>query len=791
MDPWPARRALLATLIRLSVKAAPLAASLVIAFTALLPRAAHSQTLQLDPAPPPPALNAESATRRVATLLREELDDLNAHATLHGASNKPDTPEAAVWAARAALRRLAFELLIRAAAATDPEQASASDTLAMQGFRCADSRRRVDVRLERFLQGIGATEVDALTEEPRTLSVRERDRVRRLLLRFAEVAPKALATINYSDIVQIDAGIAVAVGPLVDALAILSGLPTGEEAAGAGLGTGWPTTMALSNAGALAGKAKADPERARSAEADFAVMDPCSDESLASAGAQTREAARSHCAVAGSDDSQPSDRLRAAVALSVMGETAALLSTAERSIVDETAAKLLRGEGSVALAATQTELLHEWHKLTDVTKAGDGRTSQRTELDQAIRLVLFPTQEAVAFADDSAAFARLGRRIIESIELAIIARAHDSSSVLPKEFRPQLKDFLRAYERAEAGAWSRFAEMLADEESLSNPEFVGLVTAQRQAVVDLGRLARAQRIIDAVGGTRPQAVRGLTTRMKTMLRWLLDPTRRSDGIVAYDALALQIELFAPLPFETELRRETPEVIAFTSGEPRKLAEVIDLTRAEWADAWSAGNGNGPAAQRMYRLFRVMRAMEDVTRGNGPEDGDAAAALSRWGGFHVAKAALAPALLDIETMMKLAVAAAVDRDDARLEREITRIERDTPLAQLVGRLAADLRAWLATRPGDAVGALAAMREGPTSDAWGLSLRIRLAAIARYARELDDARRGNRDPDEKALLAYLSRLAGSLLESLGAERSPLPPLADLGAESAVPSGRRRGS
>ncbi len=725
-----------------------------------------AQTLQLDAVPPPPTITGESAATRIAAVLRTEIAELEAK------GRTPSTPlpnqplRAAAAGARIALRRLAFDLLVRS---VDP--APNSDLLAMQGFRLADNRRRVDLRIERLVEGMGTSPISGA---PRTLGVREQDRIRRLLERFSEVAPKAFANINLGDVRQLDAGIAVAVGPLADALATLSGVPTGDA-----LGTGWPTPQMLVSSGATAAN------RSVLAQAD----DPCAEATLATTGELTRASVRASCAERDSRESgdapEVTERILTAIALSSAAQASSLLSDVERSDIDRRSAALVEGKGTVALGLAQARLLQTTQRLAE---AKDGLRVDRKALDAAIRQCLFPAVDrGVALTDEPASLARVVQRVTDSVELAARARTN-SRPELPKDLKPLLKDFELAYERSETATWAKLANMLADAEALSNPEQTGLVAAQRDALDNLDRLANTQRILDAIGGTRPQAVRGVTVRLKTALRWLLEPTRRSDGMTAYDTLALQVRLFAPLPFESELRRETPEIVAFTGGESAKLAERIDVMRAEWADAWSNGTGNGPAARRMYSLFRLLRSMEDLSRGGGPDDRDAAATLSRWGGFHATKAALAPALLDVEAMTKLAVDAAIEGDDARLDRELARIERDAPLAQLIGRLIGDLGPWLDTRPGEALGAIAAMRESPTSDSWGLAVRSRLASVGRYARELDEARRGSRTADEKAIVQFLSRLASSTLEALGAERSPLPVLPNLDATTEPADGRK---
>jgi hypothetical protein len=758
---------------------------------------ANAQTLDLAPPPPAPSLRGPLASQRVAEILRSEIDELEAVRDRHADA----TPERAVIEARVAFRRLAFELLVRATAEDDVSRGSElRDTLAMQGFRCADGRRRIDLRLEQYLAGT-MVRADGTTA---SIGVRDRDRVRRLLLRFADVAPKAIATTSFADLAQVDGMLATATTPLYDAVAILSDRATsavddterdgdGDDGSGRSeIGTAWPSQLVLVRAGALGGIVRPAIAAGTMDEAEaVALRTPCAAATLERVGERTRAVLAAACAEKESSEAELA-ALATGARLSAAAMASTLLDTNEKAAVDQTAAAVASGRGSRTLADAQADLLEAANALTKVVGA-KGRID-REELDRAILAALVPSRErGVALADEPASLARIVRRMVESVAIAVVARGRgdgeDEASRPPRELRPIARDLERAYERIEAATWRRLPAMLADEDALSNPEQLGLVGAQREALADLDRIARAGRMVDAIAGIRPQAARGVANRVRTMLQWRAQPTRAADGLLAFETLARQISLFAPLPLEAELRAETPELLAMTGGRPRQLAESIDVARADWADAWSIGEGDGPAARRMHLLHRLMRSMESVARGSRSEDRDEAASLSRWGGFHAARAAMAPALVDIGAMLSLAVDAAVARNDALLEQQLGRIERDTPLVQLVGRLTSELAPWLQARPGDALGTLAALRTPPAPDAWGLPLRGRLASIGRFARELDEARRNNRGEDERALLAFLSATAASTLSALGEERSPLPPLPDLNATSDVRDGAGR--
>ncbi|MFO0826952.1 MAG: hypothetical protein U0572_02295 [Phycisphaerales bacterium] len=726
---------------------------LLVALVAFVSVWANAQTLQLGPVPPAPPLPAKNAVSGLVEVLQEEVRTIEA---------KHDDDETAKTcnATRARLRRMALDLLIRGAEAGPPR-----DGYAMQGLRLADVRRRIDVLLAGLADG-------SLTvgDPPRPLGVRERDLATRRLRRFVELAPQAFATASFDNPDQVEAAIANATSWLCDGIATLEGKSP------VSLTTGWPTAEELTAAGALA---------SANVGARASEPDPCDPALRAGASAALASAIAERCA-----KSEAVDAAAIAVALELASTAAqcAWMSDAERATIDDDAVRLARGDDRMLpLRSAQSTLLSAERRLAATKSAKD---LDRAALEATLRRALFPESSPdVALRDDPARLARAVQRVGEAVELAARFRAEsEQPDKAPRELRTTRRDFEKAYRRAETTTFARLSALLTDPDAMSDPELVSLVSAQREALADLDRLDRSGAIIEAIGGARPQAAKLVTGHVRTMLKWLLEPTRRAAGLVAFDALSRQVALFSPLPFEDALRRETPEATALSAGEPRKLCDAIDLARAEWADAWAAGEGGGDAARRMANLYRLTRTMAAFAAGmTAPESRDAAATLARWGGFHASRSSLAPALVDLSATTKLAALAAIARDDATLARELDRIERDAPLARFVGRMLDELGPWLDKRPTGATGALAAVRVPPTEASWGLKLKPTLAAIARFARELDFARRNGELEREKALVEYLAALSGSALEQLGAERSLVPVLPQL-VEPATPAQRR---
>jgi len=735
---------------------------------------AVAQGLSLDPVPPAPTLPERSATTVLVETLRNELAQLDVRLDELAPD---DRRQRAATHARQQLRRLALDLLARGA-----EPGGVRDALAMHGFRLADVRRRVDI-----LVGAFADDTLRVGDPPAPLGVRQRDLALRRLERFADVSPKAFAAATLSDREQIDATVAAATSDLGDAIAVLEGMRGGEV-----LGSGWPTSEDLANARTAAGAAPTDDARPADAATD---LDPCDEASLSSLPPKTAAAARARCGAADVDLA----RLRIAVAFARAAASAPWLAAEDRAALDERAALVASAVGAPGADTDLADAFTELLEADALLGLALGTTKldhdiDRAALESTLRLALFPDAPrakdgaTVAFASDPARLARAVARITSILRTSTNAYARETPANLSRETKTLLRDFERAYRRAERTTYDRLSALLTSPEALSDPELVSLGRVQRDALLDVERVTSSQRLIDAVGGVKPSASARVASHVRTVLRWLLEPARRGAALVTYEALDAQVGLFVPLPFEEELRRESDEAITLTGAQPRALIDAIDASRAAWAEAWANGEGSGPAAKHMLEIYRLMRFMDAFASGiSAPESRDDIALLTRWGAFHATRASMSPAMVDVAASLKLATASAIAGDDKTLAGELDRLERHTPMIRLIGRLLDESRPWLEQRPDGATGVFAAIREPPTRGAWNLAQRDRLATLARFARELDQARRGRETQSEEALLEYLASVSRVTLESLGEARSPVPPLPPL-VEPATPQRKR---
>lgn len=689
------------------------------------------QALDLSAPPPLPALPEDNAVTRMARTVQEEIRALEAE--LASAEGR----DATVLAARIALRTMAFDLLARGG--VEPLERSSA---AMDGLRLADVRRSVDVALAREFSAESA---------PRPL--RSRDRIVRGLERFADLVPRAMAAPGLGESGPLDSAIATSLRPLVDALAVMSGLEGGES-----LGTGWP---AIGSRAVEDGPDASLPTGLPGVDAAFAKP-----EAAAVAGrTETLALARS---IATCPWLTPGDRE------AVDAELAGLAAGASDAEV-----RLVRARGGLAAMVMQ---------LGD-----DGRRSIE-RLDAEVQETVARAIRGIPEDRERLGIDRLARAIARMREPLLLAASTDRlADGLPRDLRIAGRSLVDRTTRADLAALAVLAALLDRADALVDPATTGPLIAQRDAHADLRRLDGTERLSRSIGGVRPQAAEPLRRRLSRAMRDLSDPGRRERAAAAFDALEDQVDRLLSLPFEAELRRETPAAIDLSAGQPARLVVEIDLARSLWADAWAEGRSSGPEAARLHDLWRLARAMQVVASSSGTDRAEAGR-LSCWGGFHATRSTLGPALVDTAAQVRLAANAAIAVGGReQLTRSLAALERDLPVGLLAGAVRSRLSPWLDERPDPPLGLLAAVREPPEPEAFGLAFRADLAAIARGVRELEELRRDGRTDEAAALHESISALAARVLSGLGEDTgAPLPSLPDLpdadaDAVSRTPRGR----
>ena len=339
--------------------------------------------------------------------------------------------------------------------------------------------------------------------------------------------------------------------------------------------------------------------------------------------------------------------------------------------------------------------------------------------------------------------------------------------------RRKLDDRYRAAERALFEQLQTFAD---NPEALTDPAVTTLLADQKQYLEDLQRIEELPSWIDTLSLLAPRSAGRVKAQIEKLSRWLLDPTRRPDAVLALDRLEQQLHLFYPLPFERRLRRADREVITATGARHEQLVQVIDKRRRQWAQAFAEGDDDSKAANRMLLLHRLTQTLADVVEllrltGEAP-------ALDRWSAWELGADSIARTVADLPARLKLATTAAIDQDDQSLRLQLERIDREAPLGKLAGRLGHILAEPLERLPDGAQAVLGQSVHPPTDDAWMVSRRTELANLCRYALEQQHAGSTGQVDLADALAIYVNTLAEELLADLGEPQSTRPDDAEFG-------------
>ncbi len=347
---------------------------------------------------------------------------------------------------------------------------------------------------------------------------------------------------------------------------------------------------------------------------------------------------------------------------------------------------------------------------------------------------------------------RLLDRMIETRELKADALKR---SDLRQVYERLLRDALAA-EKQVVSVMRRLASEPASEADVA----VGALLADHaQLVEDVRRVRNVDGWVDRVARINPRAESRFHNQVRRMCASLADMNRRDDTVRAMDSFQRQLAWFYPLPLEDRLAELDRDVIELTGGRQQELRNLINSARADWAEAWAAGDAASEAGGRLLLLYRLMRSAEEAMalRGGG------AANLSAWGPWNLAPGALEQPTRDMSGFLKLAVAAMVMGDWPEARRHANAINSIAPSARLTGRLALVVRPALGESRLHPRNIVAMHARPPGDDAWLIDRRTELAHFCRCAAELQFAR-GNDDRElAQSLQTYLDALARDLLAS----------------------------
>lgn len=345
---------------------------------------------------------------------------------------------------------------------------------------------------------------------------------------------------------------------------------------------------------------------------------------------------------------------------------------------------------------------------------------------------------------------------------AILARMVDYRELdpvrLPRDVQRTGNELDKLYRAVEKSLVTQLQTVAAGDSWNADSTMENLLDQQAQLLSDLQRIRRVPAWIDAMVMIDPRSRPALTRHISRFFESLVNPARRSDAIATLDQFERELNWFAKLPFEDELRSGDAAAIQATSGLHEELAQLITMQRREWAKSWSAGHEDLTAGERMKLLYRLAQLMEDVAI--IVRQRDAAVELDRWAGWHLPMDMVIRPWVDVSARLKLATSAALQGDDAALALQLEQINRDAPLVKLVGRLSNQLGDALESLPSGGVGALGLLVHPPHEDAWLAEHRQVFADLCRYVLECEHLRASARDEEAAVVNQYVNLLADRL-------------------------------
>ena len=288
---------------------------------------------------------------------------------------------------------------------------------------------------------------------------------------------------------------------------------------------------------------------------------------------------------------------------------------------------------------------------------------------------------------------------------------------------------------------------------------------------DLDRLRRTGDLVERLTHLQPAAARGISTRMRMLARALADDRTRAEAARRHDEITNDLDRFVPLSGEMMLLDPDDRVSELVAGRSVELVARIERGRREWVDEISAGVWNGPGRISLMCLDRFCGLLIDVNamRSDDPDIVRRLEIFNRWGGWYVSGSMVEWTARTITPGLRLAAIAGAEGDFERLDRDLDRLERQSPPARLVTWFSSRLEGSLAGLDGGSVGALAAVALPPAIDAWGLEHRNPLARISRGFAEIAAARRRGDTDDVERLSRWVTRTCDDLLRTVSSADS----------------------
>ncbi len=339
------------------------------------------------------------------------------------------------------------------------------------------------------------------------------------------------------------------------------------------------------------------------------------------------------------------------------------------------------------------------------------------------------------------------------------------SGAIERDLRTAARAIQQRHRRIVRAAIRAVLTLGNDPAALGDPDTVGVLQALEASIDDLDRLSTASELTARLTAIRPGAVREFRQRIREWCRMLGRDATRTEGAAAIDSLRSDLDRFTPLPAEAWLAAGGASVVSRTGGRGGELLDRMNEARRQWADEVFHGELRGPARvelERLARLGELLMALDAVLSERDDELDDGLDRCDRWGGWFVSTERLAWTTRQLAPSLRLAVIAAADGDDRRLQRDLDRLADQAPPAMVIAWLADRVGPPLADAATGSIGAIAATALPPGSRAWGLDHRADLARICRAFAEIEAARIRGDDASSEELTRWVVAACDDLLD-----------------------------
>ena len=672
-----------------------------------------AQRLDLDGRPKPPVLT------------QSVLDDIAERFSDSGRDRRSETgPTAVIAESKRNLRRIAVELANRGSGAGD-----AAVVAGLLAIRLTAGLSEIDALLDALAKP-GAF----VGSPPRPISGDRRDAAIERLRDFNQSGLELLRRSDTGTLLKLDATLRTVLAPIRRTLSLISDRP---------ILTRWPrgNSNRLKSETSAPGLAPL-PDQVNIREADLA-MARLDDGTSALDAMRYRQLLRS---AVRSVESLPAGR-------EIRDRLDEVLQTALLQLIDQPSDP--RGRSELRVVNRGARIASTIDEIAELTSS--------TEIDLTRFRSLLDTTLAPPRHDSTILLLQRQLEIVGLLKAGVDALAVP----IDRDLRNAQRDIHRRHRRVVRTTTLDLERLGGDPAALADPAANSIMAALRSTADDLDRLRIADELTAKMTSIRPGAAKEFRRRIRSWCRMLGEDSTRATGAAAIDDLRTGFRRFAPVPFEDRLTNPDPEFDRLTGGLRVELLDRIAATRAAWADEVANGELDGPASAGMDRLARlgtILRSLHTLLEAEVLANVEI---CNRWGGWFTARTDLSWLARTVLPGVRLASIAATGGDPARFERDLSRLESQTPPMQLVDWLGRHLAIQMADHPSGPLETIAALSIPPGQEAWGTNLRIDLAAICRGFAELAAARARKDDREIiTQLTAYLVDASDDLLARITA-------------------------